>query len=141
MSSIPGARTIENIIAALPTNVSQSIQIRQLSGQLAAAELKIVQQAQTIAELSVKVKDLEAKRNLSPDSLKILKYIFDHPRGYSSYYLSTQMALSESVIEYHFDCLRRAEFLKNCVDRMGDISQAMEITEVGRAFIVETYKV
>jgi DNA-binding Lrp family transcriptional regulator len=139
---IPGARTIEKILAALPTNASQSIQIQKLAEQLVAAELKLAEQAQKIAELEGAIKRIEDISSLNPDALRILKHMFDHPSRYSANGIHGNVGLSESIVEFHFDRLKVLGLIESetALNRYGFENTAVQITSEGRAFIMRHFK-
>lgn len=104
--TIPGAKTIENVLAALPTQAGLEKQNRELREQLALAEKKIT-------ELEAKIKTLEPKPSADPKSIKALKVFYKHSTELDAFQLANLMKIEVGKAKHFISSLMVAGYIKS----------------------------
>ena len=127
---IPGARLIEEIIAGLPTNSRQAIQLRELAAQIEALKKEN-------EELRAKVVASESQHGLEIDTIKILKLFFERAEDISAEEASGLSGIKKSVVDYHIDELRKSKFLRPSRAISSFSPGTYKITPDGRAFVIK----
>ena len=123
--NIPGARVIEDIIAALPTNSRLSIQVRELGEQMDALKKEN-------EHLKAELAALQPASGVEADTAKILKAFFEHGDSLTAEELAQQFQMKMGVVQYHFDKLAKRGFLRQVT-----VYGGYDILPAGRDFIVK----
>lgn len=104
--NIPGARLFEEIIAALPTNSRQAIQLREFGEQIEA--LRKENEA-----LKARLAGMESSPpKLDADALKILKLFFEHSTTLVADTIVDELKMKPGMVQYHFDRLREMKLIR-----------------------------
>lgn len=127
---IPGAKLIEQGLAALPSQARLEVENRELRLKLALSEKKI-------AELEAQIAILQPPTGIAADAGKILKLFFDSRAELSAKSAARQLGLNPSVVDHYFDELQRLDFIQQSRAGMTHDSCLYAITSKGRAFIVK----
>jgi Fic family protein len=127
---IPFARLIEDIIAGLPTNSRQAIQLREL-----AAKIEVLQREKE--ELKAKLAELEPKHGMDIETVKILKVFFDEARDLSAEEVAGIADIQKSKVSYHIDELRKLKFVMPSRAITSHSPATYAIYPDGRAFVIK----
>ena len=129
----PGLKVLDEILAGLPTNSAQRLEIAKLKEQITILQAK--------DEKLEKENALHtSKQNMSIDTLKILQFLFVHDRSFSAEEIGETFELEIGVAKYHCDTLRSKRLV---VFRTGGFVNhnrpiEFEISPAGRAYLVES---
>lgn len=134
LSQIPGVKVLDEIIAGLPTNSQQRLEIAKLKEQIAVLQNEN-------EELKAQAQSHQPKPELSADAVRILGYFFDEARPFSSDEIAVQFQLQASMAQHHLDTLhRKKKYIGIYVGRslpFGNPPLRYEIIDGGRAFIAD----
>lgn len=123
--NIPGLKVLDEIIAGLPTNSAQRLELSKLRSELALKERKI-------AELEAKLAEFKPPSGVEPDAVKILKFFFEHSTTLVAESFADELGMKKGLVEYHFDKLRSLGFIR-CTTVYG----GHDIMPPGREFLVK----
>jgi hypothetical protein len=127
---IPGARLLEEILAGLPTNSRQAIQLREFATQMEALRKEN-------DELKAQISALHPKHEMLADTAKVLKLFFDADRKFSSKQTAAKFEMTESMAKYHLGVLEEKHFILSDMVVYADSPVYYAITQEGRDFIVK----
>ena len=130
---IPGLKVLDEILAGLPTNSAQRIEIGKLKEQIAALEKE---NAELKEELAIYV----PKSNLSPDALKILQFLFNETTEYTAEWLAHEFGWELGNTKYHCEKLSDMGLLESVWREEWNAlkpRQVYLVTKLARAYLVE----
>ena len=122
---IPGLKVLDEMIAGLPTNSAQRLELAKLRSEIEVKDRKI-------AELEAKLADLEPKRGVEVDAAKVLKIFFEQDDRLTTEQIAECLVLKKSVVQYHFDKLSEMGFIR-CTSVWG----GYDLQPAGREFVVK----
>lgn len=118
-------KIIDEMIAGLPTNSAQRLELEKL-------RLKSANDDARIKELEAKLAALQPAHGVEADAAKILKAFFDHGDVLTAEQIAERFGMKVNVVQYHFDKLAARKFL-----RCATIYGGYDIEPAGREFIVQ----
>ena len=127
---IPGARLLEEIIAGLPTNSRQAIQLRVLAAQISA----LTKENQ---ELKAQLAALQPQHGLAAEAVKILKLFFDSGSELSPQQVAYHLNMKQGVVDHYFDILYESDFIIQSRIGVMDDPGGYSLQPKGRAFVVK----
>jgi hypothetical protein len=127
---IPGLKVLDEILAGLPTNSQQRKEIDALKRQVADLISENIQLKANLAELS-------PKSDMAVETAKILQYFFREDRPLSAEKIASVFQMITGVAKYHVESLHKRDLLQYGPIAMNNEPLKFEITEAGRAYIVE----
>lgn len=129
--TIPGLKVLDEIIAGLPTNSAQRLELAKLRAEVELKDRKI-------AELESQIANLKPEHGLQVDTIKVLKLFFEAGRELSPRQVSQHLQMSQSIIDYHFDTLIEAQFIRQTKAAFMDAkSGGYSIEPKGRSFVIK----
>ncbi len=128
---IPGSRLIEEILAGLPTNSRQAIQLREFAAQVESLNREN-------ESLKAQIAALLPKHEMQADTAKVLKYYFETDGRISGEQIAAKFDFKGSVAKYHLGVLQEKGFISvaGMVIHEGYPIYYI-ITQEGRDFIVK----
>jgi hypothetical protein len=128
--TIPGLKTLDEMIAGLPVNSAQRLEITKLKEQIVALE-------QENNGLRDKLGKLTPKSDMAVDSVKILKLFFDSSRSLTPPQIAAKFEMKPNVAMYHMDTLIDKELIEpESIVIMNDAPRPYVITKEGRGYII-----
>lgn len=127
---IPGAETIEKVIAGLPTNAVLSQANRELKRKLALAEKKI-------AKLEAEVTSLRPASGVPAEAVKVLKQYFETGSELTAHQIADIIEMPLGRVIHHIGTLRQSRFVQQSLARRDNSEPPHRITPKGSAFLVE----
>jgi hypothetical protein len=127
---IPYAETIEKGIASLPTNVAQSLKIRDLTKQLLLAEKKI-------AKLEAEVAELRPVSGLAVEAGRVLQQFGEQGCELNAHQIADITGIKIGKGIHHFTNLRSLGFIQVARARSSNLEPPYRITPKGSSFLVE----
>ncbi len=124
---------MDELVLGLPLNAHQRRQIEALKEQVAALEKEN-------EELRRQVAQYAPKSTLSPESLKILQFLFHNPSDmFVAEELGGRFGLQTGMSKYHCEKLKKQAYISDGWRPMGDGTYETEfkITDAGIAYLVE----
>ena len=125
--TIPGLKVLDEIIAGLPTNSAQRLELTKLRSEAANDKARI-------KELEAELAALKPQEGIPVEAVQILKMFFDRARAFLATDIEAMTGMKKSVVDYHLGILRKSGLLK--VGMSLDGPQSYLITDKGREFIV-----
>jgi len=131
---IPGLKVLDEIIAGLPTNSRQRLEITELKDQIAVLQ-------QENEQLKAQTRRNEAKPDMSADAVRILGHFFDEARPFTADQIAERFELQPSMAQHHLDTLHRKKkyigiYIGGGLPMRNSLLR-YEIMEGGRAFIAD----
>ena len=130
MITIPGLKVLDEIIAGLPTNSAQRLELAKLRSEIEVKDGKI-------KELEAKLAALEPKHGMDTDTVRVLKVFFEEDRDLSAEEISAILDMKKSVVSYHIDELRRMKFAMPSRAITSHSPATYVIYPEGRAFLIK----
>jgi hypothetical protein len=124
---IPGLKVLDDIIAGLPTNSAQRLELAKLRGEIETRD-------RIVSELRAKLEVFERNDAIDAETVRVLKLFFDERREISSEEISLIFDMKSSVADFHIDDLGRRGLIVQNRDTKFHLP-AFVITADGRAFI------
>lgn len=131
--SIVWPKFLDEIIAGLPTNSQQRLEIGKLKERVQALE---AENAKLKNELRAEQAATKQDNGFPAETAKVLKEFFDADREYSAEGIAFALNLESSIARYHMDLLLKHRLIQPSRALMNRQTE-YKITAAGRAFIVE----
>lgn len=113
MINIPGLKVLDEIIAGLPTNSAQRLELEKL-------RLKSANDDARIKELEAKLAALKPKSEVAAEAAQVLKYFADCGHELSADRIASLMNIKIGKVIHHFGSLRKFGFIQQSRVSMGD---------------------
>jgi DNA-binding CsgD family transcriptional regulator len=127
---IPGAKFIEQGLAALPSHARLEVENRDLRSKLELAEKKI-------AELEAKVVSLQPTHGVHVEAGQVLKQFAEHGPELSADQVADIAGISRARVIHHFGSLRKFGFIRQSRAMMSSAEPPHRITHEGSSFLME----
>lgn len=127
---IPGAKLIEQGLAALPSQARLEVENRELRSKLSGAE-------KMIAELEAKVASLQPPKGIDAEAGLVLKKFAEHGPELSADQVAHITGVNRARVIHHFGSLRQLGFIRQSRARMSSTEPPHRITHEGSSFLME----
>jgi len=125
---IPGARLIEEIIASLPTNSKQAIDLRDLASQIEVLKKEN-------EDLKAQLAKTKKPDEISAQAVKILKILFDDGSVIYLDDLIKRAKLKKGIVIHHLGTLAKLNYIRLGNDMIG--IQHYRISHDGSTFLMQ----
>jgi hypothetical protein len=122
---IPGFKLLDEIIAGLPTNSAQRLELAKLRADLEAKDRRI-------AELEAQLAQFAPKPEIDPDAARILRVFVEQDDRLTADQVGQHLSLKKSIAQYHFDELSKRGFIQ-CTSTWG----GYDVRPAGREYAVK----
>jgi DNA-binding CsgD family transcriptional regulator len=127
---IPGAKLIEQGLAALPSQARLEVENRELRSKLALAEKEI-------AELKAQVASLQPAHGIDAEAGQVLKQFAEHGPEISADQVAYITGIGRPRVIHHFGTLRKLGFIRQSRAIMSSAAPPYRITHEGSSFLME----
>jgi len=128
--NILGLKVLDEIIAGLPTNSAQRLELEKL-------RLKSANDDARIKELEAKLAVLEPQHGMDVETVKVLKVFFQEDRDLSAEEVAGITEIQKSVVSYHIDELKKRKFVMLSRPITSFSPAKYIIYTDGRAFVIK----